>query len=218
MSGCSQPVALATGALPENAAIEGLEALQDNARRLVRDAKIMLHARRYASAAHLAVEALGEFTRAPLLLELASTTDAHEAARLWTCFRQPVGQFPWAIFMEGAAAEEGASVDFGLLLSFIDEIGLRAECAAGNVWLRPGNLITQQMARQLVELAQTLAGAPPDPRAMQLWLKTVANARDADDYTVLARFKAALVREGLPDTAAMVERYRARLPATERAA
>jgi hypothetical protein len=191
------------GPLSTEAAEQGIAALKENAQRLARDAKILLQARRYASAALLATIALVEFSRISALLALPSARPDGERRHAWDRFNDGVPEFPWSICHGGTPAMN--DVQTNEMLSFVGAIGERVEHVEPGIWLQPSKIIGRPMASALVELALTFCANPVDPAPLRVWMDVVASCPDdADEDELFRRFRTALRAQGLEQVAAQL--------------
>ncbi|HLY55274.1 MAG TPA: AbiV family abortive infection protein [Stellaceae bacterium] len=191
------------GELSRDAAEAGIEALMANAGRLARDAKILLHARRFASASTLAAMALAEFARVSALLALPAATGPTQTKRAWRHFRDGAFDFPWSMCCAGRPALSDAETN--AMISFIRAIGEQVECIGDGAWVEPEKMIGRPLATQLVEMAELLRTHPIDREPLRIWMQVVDSCpEDAADDEVLQRFRGALEREGLGRVAALI--------------
>ena len=192
-----------TGELSQDRVDAGIEALTANAARLSRDAKILLHARRYASASTLAAMALAEIARVSALLALPEASDGAETRRAWRHFRDGALDFPWSMCCTGKPALSDAETN--AMISFIRSVGEQVECIGDGAWVEPEKVIGRPLATELVEMAELLRTNPIDREPLRIWMQVVDSCpEDAADEEVLQRFRGALEREGLGLVAALI--------------
>lgn len=184
------------GELGLAAAETGIRALQDNAGRLAKDARLMFTARRYASAAMLAAMAIEELARIPALVDLAGRRSPEAIAEGWAAFRAQSHDYPWSLF-QGADATCSADEINGML-GFVRGLGSRIECLGAGAWAEPMRLIGRDFARELVGLAELLCGQTIGRPVAEIWLKvTRALPEGSPDRLRLDRLRGALASAGL---------------------
>ena len=184
------------GELSQDGAADGIAALSENANRLARDARILFHARRYASAAMLAAMALAETARISWLLAVPAAVDGVGLRRAWRRFREAPSDFPWAMCHGGRPQMSDEATN--RMIDFIREFGARVDCLNGGAWAQPERVVSRPLAQQLVEMAELVRMNPIDPAPLRVWMEVVEAApEDAPDEEVLARFKCELDAQGL---------------------
>jgi len=192
------------GALSIETAEGGIDALQANATRLARDAKLLLHARRNSSAAMLGVMAIAELSRLPDLLDLATRDDGPSLKSAWRRFRGEGHPFPWVIFQ--AAAQKVGEDYLNTLIELMKHVGCRVECAIPGAWLSPDDLISRPLAEALVNTAEMLCAQQIDLRAARLWIQVVRSLpKTVSTKRTLEAYRAALVSAGMNLEAGTVE-------------
>jgi AbiV family abortive infection protein len=197
------------GRLSAGSAIKGVQLLQENAVRLTEDAKILLLAKRYPSAAMLAVMALDELSRFfhPLIFTALHTPK--QLADGWKQFRCNRSSFPWSVFQRridwlvpGAMSDQ----ELNDMLSFIRALGSRADYIEPGLWLDPKELISAELAASIVGTAELFCKNTVKPRTMEIWMEAVGSLpRNASVETALKKYQAMLESEGFAEEAQAVD-------------
>jgi AbiV family abortive infection protein len=190
-----------TGPLSVTSAIKGAQLLQENAARLTEDAKLLLQAKRYPSAAMMAVMALNELSRIFHPLILASLRTPKQLVAGWKQFRSNRHDFAWSIFqrrIDWLVAGAMSDQEVNDMLSFISALGSGAEYIAPGLWIDPNELITAELAASIVGTAELFCKKTVKPRSMEIWMETVGSLpRNATIEVALKKYQAMLESEGL---------------------
>ncbi len=200
------------GPLAADAAEAGILLLQANAQRLARDARLLFHAKRHASAALLAASALNELARIPLLMEMFAAGKNRRPERGWQDFRKARQDFPWAVFNPGKSKTELAALVN--MLAFVRANGNAVDCLGPGNWMDPERLIQPALVQELIAITERLCAGPADKAAVRAWIDTVrALPKDADGSRMLSDFHAALKEKGgLETEAALLRELRKNQP------
>jgi AbiV family abortive infection protein len=189
------------GSLSPRSAEEGIGALQANASRLARDAKLMLHARRNSTAALLGAMAITELSRIPRILDLATKDEGAALELAWRRVRAKSHPFPWMIFQSSLLniREDYLNTVIGLM----KQVGSQVECVDPGAWVAPDDLISRPLAEALVNTAELLCSQKIDLQAAGLWIHVVRSLpKTASDRRVLGAYRSALAAAGLKAEAA----------------
>jgi AbiV family abortive infection protein len=200
--------ALFTGALSAADAIEGARLVRANARRLLDDAKLLLRADRHASAAMMAVMALDELSRFFHPLTIGGLRTPKQLAEAWRQFRGARRDFPWSALQRRPDDPSDSSIADAQLdgmLSFIRDLGARADCVPPGAWVDPASMISAELAASIIGTAELYCGLPVAPRAMEAWLRTIrCSPASHPARGALEIYRKLLLAEGLNDEAAMI--------------
>jgi AbiV family abortive infection protein len=203
---------LFTGALSPADAIAGVRLLQANAMRLVEDAKILLQAERYPSAAMVAVMALDEMSRIFHPLTIAAISGPGRLAEGWKAFRSNRRDFPWSAFhREGDRHDMRPMTDaeLGQMLSLIRRLGRETDCVGPGRWIDPEGLISRDLAAAVVGTAELFCRNRTGARSMELWIEaTGALPQNASVMEILKTYRDLLESEGLADAASAIGNIR----------
>lgn len=176
---------------------DGMEAMQATAIRMLKDARLLFLARRYATSATLAAMAITEIARIAPLLELATVRGETQARAVWRSLRRQDHAFPWA-FMEPAS---GPTAEAGLnnLVRFLQLAGSRAECIAPGVWISGDRVVRRALAEELLKTAEMVCRRKFDQRVIEIWVNVVHGMpKNAGTRQILETFRKALSEAGLP--------------------
>lgn len=176
---------------------DGIETMQTTAIRMLKDARILFLARRYATSATLAAMAITEIARIAPLLELATVRGETQAKAVWRSLRRPDQDFPWALMepVSGPAAETGLNN----LVRFLQLAGSRAECISPGVWISGDRLVRRALAEELLKTAEMVCRRKFDNRVIEIWIKVVNGlSKKAGTKQILEAFRAALCEADLP--------------------
>jgi AbiV family abortive infection protein len=177
--------------------------IQDNAARLVEDAKLLLEAERYPTAAMLATMALEESSRVYFPLELVLSDHERRLEECWRKFRRDRHDFPWAILRRDDGLMNDAELNG--MLSFIRTLGRRTECIEPGVWIDPQNLISRDLAQEIVKTAELFCSHRVTPRSLEIWAEAARTLpRNATNQTALEKYRSMLESEGLVVEASIV--------------
>src|ERR1700722_7445180 len=117
----------------------GVEALENNAERLARDARLLLLARRHASAAMMGAMAIAELARISCLFELAARDEAPALGRAWRQLRSADHAFPWLIFQ--TAAIPVRDDELKRIVAAALRLSRGADCVEPGNWASPDDLL-----------------------------------------------------------------------------
>ncbi len=198
--------------LSVDAARQGIELLQENAARLARDAKLLLNARRYPSAALMATMAIEELARLPILIDLAAAGRSEERSRLWCAFRGPASGYPWSVLQD--ATPPCSEEQLNVMLSFVRALGAAIDCLGAGTWASPQRLIGRDLAREIVATAELLTLHPIRGQALDIWLSANRKIpKTATDVQRTQRLAKAFGAAGLTDEVAALAALKDRLDA-----
>ena len=176
----------------------GMEAMQATAIRMLKDARILFLARRYATSATLAAMAITEIARIAPLLEFATVRGETQAKAVWRSLRRQNHSFPWALIepVSGPTAEAGLNN----LVRFLQLAGSRAECVAPGVWISGDRVVRRALAEELLKTAEMVCRRKFDQRVIEIWVNVVHGLpKNAGTRQILDTFREALSEAGLPN-------------------
>jgi AbiV family abortive infection protein len=162
----------------------GMNVARGNARRLVRDAQLLLDNGRFPSALALAVSSIEESGKLSILRALAVARSDEELKQAWREYRTHTAKNRlWPIvelIMKGARKlDDFASLladdaQHPALLDQVKQIALYTDCLGSRNWSNPETVITKDLASQVVRTAELLArGDEVTGREMELWIQHV---------------------------------------------
>lgn len=208
-SGPAASIAPFRGPLTAGEVADGINAAIRNARRLAADAKILLDAGRYPSAASLAALSVEESEKVSTLRAMALARTRTELLNAWKDYRahhpKNTGWILAALVSKGvrhlsdfkdAADGGGAPAE---VLDVLKHLGFHTDSYRKGAWAEPPAMIDATVARTLVEIAEKMcAKAEVSPREIELWVEHVGPAwhsRRMPD--ALMRWAKAMEQEGL---------------------
>jgi AbiV family abortive infection protein len=182
-----------------------------NARRLVADAKTLLEAGRYPSAAALAALSIEESGKLTILRSMAVARDAQEVAQTWKSYRshqqKNVAWILPQLVSQGARQLDDfrplfkRDAEHPYLLDQLKQLGFYTDCLGKAHWSEPDAVIDQKLSQQLVQVAEILSkGREVSTREIELWLKHVKPVWCGPTEwmkTAVANWYADMQREGL---------------------
>lgn len=170
------------GSLTPAQIAEGMNAAQQNATRLIEDAKLLLDSGRYPTALSLSILAIEEVGKNAVLRSLALARSREDISQAWKEYRSHTKKNATWILPELVAA--GArklgdfrpmfddSSDHPYLLDQLKQIGLYTDCLGKAHWSQPQKVIEESLTRTMVQTAELLArDRETTPREIELWVK-----------------------------------------------
>lgn len=160
-----------TGRLTPSQIAEGCNLATKNAKRLVNDAKILLDAERFGSAASLAILSIEESGKHGLLRLIAMAEDDKELKEAWKYYRTHARKnrllaLPLAV-KEGAKSFWdigrklfGDTNQYASLIDQIKQTGFYTDCIGDGRWISPEDM-PQGTALGLVSIAKWLSEKEP---------------------------------------------------------
>lgn len=204
------------GSLTPAQASEGVRAAIENARDLVVDAELLLERGRFARAAALAILAIEEAGKVPLIRTILAATSDAELKDAWKAYRDHRKKNVMADFA-GVAVRSGKRGlqefridDFAPLFEnrvhakafdLVKQAGFYSECRPDATWSKPSDAISEGDARAFIRSAKLLCrdghlSSYETERGLALW-KEYATKRDSTPRVAFARCVFAMWQEGL---------------------
>lgn len=197
------------GPLSAKEVADGINAARRNAHRLVEDAKLLLSGKRYPSAASLAVLAIEEAGKVPILRALPFATTEEQIEEVWRDYRNHRAKNgAWVVF-DWARGKANHLVDFSRIfhkdgkhtevLEAIKQLGFYTDFYKNLRWSEPSASIDAELAEGLVHAAEILARPKAvTVREIELWVEHLAGAWNTSGMPqALVRWAEAMEREGL---------------------
>lgn len=169
----------------------GMNAANANALRLVEDAQTLLVAGRCPTAASIAVLSIEESGKVSILRQLATATSEEEITAAWKNYRSHTRKnVQWMLpdlAMKGARKlddlhplfEKNAEHPF--VLDQLKQLGLYTDCLGNVSWSVPVDVVDEQLARSLVQIAKLLVGKRVTTvEEIELWIQHVGAAPKDD--------------------------------------
>ena len=190
---------------------DGINAARRNARRLADDARLLLDAGSYPTAAALAALSVEESGKSSVLRGLASAPTAAARRRTWKEYQSHRSKnAAWILpdlvargarDLDSLRLATDSSADHTALLDQIKQLGLYTDCLGDARWSEPANVIDESLASSLVSIAELLANAEiVAEREMELWvehMRPVSGAPLDQMNAALLNWFAAMRHEGL---------------------
>jgi AbiV family abortive infection protein len=191
---------------------DGINAATSNARRLAEDAKQLLDAARFPTAASLAALAIEEAGKPAVLRQLALARDDKAVIEAWRDYRSHTRKNPMWVFLDLVADGARKLNDFAPIfdpnsdhpdvLDQLKQLGFYTDCLGKAHWSSPIAVIDQSLAQTLVRTATVLSSSAEavTPREIELWIQhlgPVWNRHPSWRERALEKWYEALQAEGL---------------------
>lgn len=191
--------------LPAQAAA-GMAVAARNAKRLADDAQLLLEAKRFATAASLAILALEEHGKSSIIRGLVAATSEQMIADGWRAYRKHTAKNFMALMPALVAQGARRLAQFRSLFTkeadaeraiydVVKQLGFYTDCCGAAHWSAPNEVIDGALASKLVAIARALTGVENNVtvRELELWAEHMRNGMTRDN---LLRWSAAMVAEG----------------------
>lgn len=161
---------------------EGMNAANRSARRLWKDAKILLKAERYPSAVALAILSIEESGKISILRRLAVAQDDDEVNDCWRAYRWHTEKnVSWLLpdlVAEGARCLDDftplfdENSDHPELLDRVKQLAFYSDCVEGRHWSEPSKVIDEELASSLIPIAGIFVRDEEiSEREVEIWIK-----------------------------------------------
>ena len=188
------------GELSPTQIADGMNAACRNARRLADDAKLLLDAGSYPTAAAIAALSIEESGKVSVLRGLALAPNESARRRAWKDYQSHRSKnAAWILpdLVAGGARDldslrpaTDSSAEHTAMLDQLKQLGLYTDCLGEAHWSEPANVIDESLARSLVGIADLLAAEETvTEREMELWVEHMRPVYGAP----LGQMKAALL-------------------------
>ena len=168
----------------------GMNAARRNARRLADDAKLLLNADRYPTAASIAALSIEESGKTSVLRGLASAPNEESRHRAWKFYRShrsknaawilPELVAKGARDLDSLRLASNSSAPHTALLDQVKQIGLYTDCLGDAHWSEPEKVIDENTSRSLVGIADLLAKSKVvTVKEIELWVEHMRPAYGA---------------------------------------
>jgi AbiV family abortive infection protein len=185
---------------------EGMNAASRNAKRLLEDAEILLKAKRYPTAVSVAILAIEEAGKCPILRSIATAKSGERLKESWKAYRSHRAKnVMWLMplyVLSGVRTLDGFKPLFDEnskhkeRLDDLKQGGFYTDCLGKGSWVNPEDLIDDVIAEFIVKTARSLTKEHPfTEREIELWIKHVGPSQDANPEN-LRRFWEAMMEEG----------------------
>jgi AbiV family abortive infection protein len=176
---------------------EGIRCVKINGSRLFKDAEFLYEQKRFPSASSLAILAIEEFGKVPILRRMALATSPEEWKVCWKDFSNHLTKsLNWMVPFLIKNKEKTIEDKYQLfkdtkepeLLNSIKQLGFYVGCYANAHWASPDKIIEQENADVAMKSALIVSMAsqpsPYDtPSALQEWAKQMAGCYSVDPIT-----------------------------------
>ena len=160
----------------------GMNAARRNARRLADDAKLLLNAGRYPTAASIAALSIEESGKTSVLRGLALAPNEEVRRRAWKSYRShrsknaawilPELVAKGARDLDSLRLASDSSAPHTALLDQVKQIGLYTDCSGDAHWSEPEKVIDENTSRLLVGIADLLAKSKVvTVKEIELWVE-----------------------------------------------
>lgn len=190
---------------------EGINAANSNAKRLTSDAERLLVSGSFATAASLAILAIEEGGKIPILRTIALAKSELEVKDCWKDYRSHTQKnvswiFPQLVANGARKLEDfrklfDKDLDHPYLLDQIKQLGFYTDCLGNAHWSQPTEVISKELAVSLLQTAQLLIhNRECTEREIELWVEHIGPVwkRDLEWMKqALINWSNAMQREGL---------------------
>ena len=177
----------------------GMNHCQNNAARLLQAARTLYKAKDYATSVSLAVLAIEEAGKLPILRRMLTAVDEDEVRQCWKEFRSHClknGQAKFLACIQSTVRLDDLrctveKTDENQKLDDLKQIGFYVDCAGNAEWMSPEGTINDEIAAALVLIASIVcsSGKPTRVRELELWKETVGTC----PYGTLSEMKKQVV-------------------------
>ncbi len=175
------------GELSAKEVADGINTAIRNAKRLAADAKLMLDAKRYPTAASLAIISIEETEKVSTLRAMSVAQSKDELAQAWEDYRgnRPQGTAWIAAELDAKGAGHLSGFSEAMekddhhpgMLAILKRLGVHTECYRKGYWSEPAVVIDANAAAVLVRIAeQACAKNEISDREIALWVEHVGPA------------------------------------------
>lgn len=198
-----------SGKLSDEKIADGMNAAIQNAARLASDARLLLDAGRFPTAASIAALSIEESGKVSILRRLVTAHDEKDLKQIWTEYRSHKAKNTMWILPKLAAGGANQLAHFAdavdkesehsALLDALKQIGFYTDCYGDSHWSVPPNVISADLAKHLVFTAEVLSTKKSvSVREIELWKKFMAPVWETSAMrNAVIRWHQAMVDEGL---------------------
>ena len=190
---------------------DGINAARRNARRLADDAKLLLDAGSYPTAAAIAALSIEESGKSTVLRGLAYAPNEDVRRRAWKDYRSHRSKnAAWILpdlvakgarDLDSLRPATDSSAEHTVMLDQLKQLGLYTDCLGKAHWSEPANVIDENLAKSLVGIAKLLVNAETvTKREIELWvehMRPVYGAPPGLTRVALLNWFAAMRQNGL---------------------
>lgn len=164
--------------------VEGMNAANDNARRLIEDAEILFNLNRFPTAISLSILSIEEAGKVGILRELALANNGKQVKEAWKAYRSHTKKnvmwlFPSLVASGATKLEEFRSLfddksDHSLLLDNLKQVGFYTDCLGKAHWSVPEKNIDKKNTENLIKIAKIMCKDEIyTSKEIELWIKHI---------------------------------------------
>lgn len=196
-----------SGRLTSEQAAEGIRVARANAYALVIDARLLLDAERWSRASSLAILAIEEAGKIPLLRTLLVASTSEELKQTWREYRTHTAKNVQASILTRMTASPSLNdfrpmyqdIEAHAITDALKQLGFYTDCLGQVRWSLPEDVVTAEIAQHFVLVASFTA--KPESNAMEsqaelsLWAKHLGPVWGRKDYREMKEALLACFRE-----------------------
>ena len=199
------------GQLSPKEIAHGMNAAGRNAKRLLKDAKLLIEAKRFPTACSLAILSIEESGKLFILRSIATAQDEKELRRRWREYREHrTKNVMWIITelaAKGARTLEDLRPIFDTesehpaILDTLKQIGFYTDCNGQGHWSEPDSVVDEGLAQKMLIIAEILTPKhETTEREVELWIAHVGPHWGTPEMKKGAvEFYKAMLSEGLAE-------------------
>jgi AbiV family abortive infection protein len=168
---------------PKKAA-EGIKTILKNARSLLSDAQLLFDNNKYERATVLAILAIEEFGKVPIIRSILLENDQKELNKEWKRFRSHYEK-NWGLAVSDYVTHNSNNIedfrpifennDYGKVFDQLKQLGIYTDLFKNGNWSSPDKVITIEIATSILTSAKSFAGkgeqAMTTEQELELWIK-----------------------------------------------
>jgi AbiV family abortive infection protein len=206
-----RPIEPYRGHLSPKQIAHGMNAAGRNAKRLLKDATLLIEAKRFPTACSLAILSIEESGKLSILRSIATAHSEKELRRGWTEYRDHrMKNAMWIIadlVTKGARALDDlkpifdSESDHPAILDTVKQIGFYTDCNGQGHWSEPDSVVDERLAQNMLVIAEILMPKhETTEREVELWIAHVGPHWGTPEMKKGAvEFYKAMLREGLTE-------------------
>ena len=172
------------GLLSSAKIVEGMNAANENAKRLCEDAELLLSHLRYPRAVGLAILSIEESGKVSILREMSLCSDDKELKKIWRRYRSHTEKnIAWILpdlVLKGARKMSdfreifNRESDHPQILEQVKQISFYSDCLGNANWSIPDNVIDEALAKSLVQISRIFISKKNiSAKEIELWKKNL---------------------------------------------
>ena len=197
------------GPLTPKQIAKGISAAQANALRLLDDARLLLEAERFPSAAALAILSMEERGKVIILKNLAIVKDPADVNATWRDYRnhraKNAGWIIPRLVKLGArtlfsmADSVDPNAEHAAVLDAVKQVSFYTDCLGKRHWSVPTEVINEGLARSMIASAEMMWGGKSiTVRELELWAQIVGpHYKQRGMMAAVVEWQHAMLKEGL---------------------